>query len=71
MLDEDPKNPYNDYENFATSKVRKGKAVEDTTTPFGSIEDIHNSYHFYVGQLGHMGNVQVAAFDPIFWFHHW
>jgi hypothetical protein len=21
--------------------------------------------------LGHMSDVPVAAFDPIFWFHHW
>lgn len=21
--------------------------------------------------MGHMGDVAVAAFDPIFWLHHW
>ncbi|KAF8249103.1 Di-copper centre-containing protein [Wilcoxina mikolae CBS 423.85] len=38
---------------------------------FASIEMIHNNIHGAVGGgQGHMGNVAVAAFDPIFWLHH-
>ncbi|OLN86707.1 Tyrosinase 5 [Colletotrichum chlorophyti] len=39
-------------------------------TEWGSIEDIHNAVHFYVGGGGQMGNPAIAAFDPIFWLHH-
>ncbi|KAK6527660.1 hypothetical protein TWF694_004640 [Orbilia ellipsospora] len=35
-----------------------------------SIEGIHNTIHNYTGGVGQMGDVPVAAFDPIFWFHH-
>ncbi|KAF4773968.1 hypothetical protein HER10_EVM0007266 [Colletotrichum scovillei] len=35
---------------------------------WGSIEDVHNAVHVYVGN--YMGNVKIAAFDPIFWLHH-
>lgn len=47
----------------------------------GSLEDVHNSVHTYVGGAhtdkagnyvseGHMAAPAVAAFDPIFWLHH-
>jgi tyrosinase len=35
-----------------------------------SLEGIHDMVHVDVGGAGHMGNVPVAAFDPIFWLHH-
>ena len=36
---------------------------------YGSLEDIHNAVHVLVGGLngGHMGKIEVSAFDPIFW----
>lgn len=37
---------------------------------WGSLEDIHNAVHDYVGGGGHMGSVPTSAFDPIFWLHH-
>lgn len=47
----------------------------------GSIEGVHDNYHCYLGgfdlsqekniKIGHMMCVPIAAFDPIFWFHHW
>ena len=39
----------------------------------GSLEgSIHGNYHVLIGGgRGHMSNPTVAAFDPIFWFHHW
>lgn len=37
----------------------------------GSIEDLHNKFHSLIGGTGVMGNPAVAAFDPVFFFHHW
>ena len=40
--------------------------------PSGSLEDIHGQYHELIGDTsGHMSTVPVAAFDPVFFFHHW
>jgi tyrosinase len=54
--------------------------------PFDSVEDIHNNMHVWAGGSapraerlpngrysylqGHMSDPGVAAFDPLFWFHH-
>ena len=35
-----------------------------------SLEGIHDQVHVDVGGNGHMSDPAVAAFDPIFWFHH-
>ncbi|KAF2130392.1 Di-copper centre-containing protein [Dothidotthia symphoricarpi CBS 119687] len=35
----------------------------------GNFETLHDGVHNAFG-LGHMGIVEVSAFDPIFWFHH-
>ncbi|QSS63280.1 tyrosinase [Histoplasma capsulatum] len=36
-----------------------------------NIEFIHNNIHYWVGgDGGHMSQIPVATFDPIFWFHH-
>lgn len=35
----------------------------------GNFETLHDGLHNAFG-LGHMGIVEVSAFDPIFWFHH-
>jgi tyrosinase len=35
------------------------------------LEQLHNNVHVWVGgDRGHMGDIQFAAFDPIFWAHH-
>jgi len=35
------------------------------------LEQLHNNVHVWVGgNAGHMGDIQFAAFDPIFWAHH-
>ncbi len=35
------------------------------------LEQLHNNVHMWVGgNRGHMGDIQLAAFDPIFWAHH-
>ena len=54
---------YNVYEEFATDSANEG--------PSGSLEGIHNDYHGLIGGGGHMSSVPIAAFDPVFWLHHW
>ena len=59
---------YKDYVTFATNGVMKPRAKGDS---YGSLEGIHNTYHNWIGgKGGHMSEVSVAAFDPVFWFHH-
>jgi tyrosinase len=36
----------------------------------GNIETLHDGLHNAFG-LGHMGIIEMSAFDPVFWFHHW
>ncbi|KAJ0302498.1 hypothetical protein COL516b_007033 [Colletotrichum fioriniae] len=52
--------------------VSNNKAFGNKKDPqfenWGSIEDAHNAVHVYIG--GYMGDVRIAAFDPIFWLHH-
>ncbi|RWA09877.1 hypothetical protein EKO27_g5246 [Xylaria grammica] len=46
------------------------------STGYMSLEYIHNNVHILAGGysletgLGHMSDVPVAAFDPLFWLHH-
>ncbi|KAK6360997.1 hypothetical protein TWF730_007112 [Orbilia blumenaviensis] len=35
-----------------------------------SLEGVHDSVHGTIGASGHMGFVDNAAFDPVFWLHH-
>ncbi|KAF7896062.1 hypothetical protein EAF00_006077 [Botryotinia globosa] len=54
--------PYNRFSN-------KGSG----SSGFGNVESIHDTVHTLTGGYiysGHMSVVPVAAFDPIFWFHH-
>ena len=37
---------------------------------YNSVEEMHDGIHTIVGTGGHMGIIQFAAFDPIFWLHH-
>ncbi|KAF9629012.1 hypothetical protein BFW01_g10215 [Lasiodiplodia theobromae] len=54
---------YKDYRNFATAAVGGSSN--------GSLEDFHGNLHVTIGGPGgHMSEVEVAAFDPIFWLHH-
>ena len=64
----------NDYENFSTS----GRIEGYRPALWGSIEALHGLIHSWCGggwlsepAYGHMALVEVAAFDPIFWLHHW
>ncbi|KAI1090370.1 common central domain of tyrosinase-domain-containing protein [Rostrohypoxylon terebratum] len=71
------------WEGFSSTKDHQGQTQADDAN---NLEDIHNSVHNFVGRFffdregraddlklwgsGHMSNVPVAAFDPIFWLHH-
>ena len=55
---------YDDYKRFSTSQKLKDGSRN------GSLEGLHNSYHNNIGGSGHMSQVPVAAFDPVFWMHH-
>ncbi|KZS86904.1 Di-copper centre-containing protein [Sistotremastrum niveocremeum HHB9708] len=65
-----------DYNSFAT--MSRGSATDatgtsktkDVKTDWESLESVHGMAHGLIGGSGHMGQVPVAAFDPIFWFHH-
>ncbi|KAF5001204.1 hypothetical protein FGRMN_1228 [Fusarium graminum] len=60
---------------FASTKWTK-EGYGNDITGFLSLEYIHNNVHNIVGGsdystgVGHMCDVPVAAFDPIFWLHH-
>ncbi|OMP87567.1 Tyrosinase [Diplodia seriata] len=54
---------YKDYTHFATGRK--------TSELNGSLENFHGNYHGIIGgSAGHMSEVEVAAFDPVFWLHH-
>ncbi|EWZ99665.1 hypothetical protein FOWG_00085 [Fusarium oxysporum f. sp. lycopersici MN25] len=60
---------------FASTKwIAEGKGCPNTV--YISLEYIHNNIHNLTGGsdyatgMGHMSDVPVAAFDPIFWLHH-
>ncbi|KAI1084788.1 common central domain of tyrosinase-domain-containing protein [Whalleya microplaca] len=60
---------------FATTKWW-AESEQSLSTGYMSLEYIHNNIHNMTGGtsltdgLGHMSDVPVAAFDPIFWLHH-
>ncbi|KAF4626245.1 hypothetical protein G7Y89_g11919 [Cudoniella acicularis] len=62
-----------DFVSFATtardataSSASKSKVTNDI-----NIEFIHNNIHYWVGgDGGHMSQIPVATFDPVFWLHH-
>jgi tyrosinase len=59
------------YTEFAPMSHNRWADKSKSWTGWGSLEDIHNSVHGYVGGTGHMGDPSIAGFDPIFWLHHW
>ncbi|KAF2024105.1 Di-copper centre-containing protein [Setomelanomma holmii] len=72
--------PYQQFDDVASDRLREG----DLTTTLdlvprspqnsrgeGSLEgSVHGNYHNLIGGRGVMSNPSVAAFDPVFWFHH-
>lgn len=59
------------FEQFATTKY----VASDVPASYLNLEYIHNNIHNWAGgfdaYIGHMTEVPVAGFDPIFWMHHW
>ncbi|KAK1700074.1 hypothetical protein BDP55DRAFT_645836 [Colletotrichum godetiae] len=57
------------YTDFAAvSNNSELGSKKDEFFHWGSIEDVHNAVHDYIG--GNMGFPAISAFDPIFWLHH-
>jgi len=50
------------------SRNRLGEISMPAASVEANVELMHNYVHTYVG--GIMGQVETAAYDPIFWFHH-
>ena len=46
-------------------------SIADDLSQDDSLESIHDAIHNAVGSNGHMAYVPWAAFDPVFWLHHW
>ncbi|KAM0421046.1 hypothetical protein ACHAPT_011117 [Fusarium lateritium] len=68
---------YNDTWGSFSSTKWWAESAQTVTTGYLSLEYIHNNVHNVTGGgdlekggLGHMSDVPVAAFDPIFWLHH-
>jgi hypothetical protein len=63
-----------DFPSFATT-ARNATEVSASATSVVldmNLEFIHNNIHYWVGgDGGHMSQIPVATFDPVFWFHHW
>ncbi|KIJ30584.1 hypothetical protein M422DRAFT_214484 [Sphaerobolus stellatus SS14] len=47
-----------------------GDETEVGQDSLDSLESLHNQMHLLVGMDGRMGEVEFAAFDPLFWLHH-
>jgi tyrosinase len=63
---------FSNYAAFATKKYQRAGKLTD----FASLESVHDNVHGDTGgtsrgNTGHMGHVPVAAFEPLFWLHHW
>lgn len=46
------------------------KTFSNHTSSGNSLESIHDQVHVLIGGNGHMSNVPMAGFDPIFFLHH-
>jgi Common central domain of tyrosinase len=63
-----------DLTDTVLSKETSGKSrdPDGKAATYGSIEGMHNNYHGLIGGSGgHMNHPSIAAFDPVFWMHHW
>ena len=65
--------PYGKFSTVASDKLEKGDMTTFSSPEGrGSLEgSIHGNYHNLIGGNGHMSTPSLAAFDPVFWFHHW
>ncbi|KAK6337080.1 hypothetical protein TWF718_009866 [Orbilia javanica] len=60
------------YECFASTRQYRDPSNPTVRPPLNwfSLEGIHNNLHNWSGGDGHMADVPVAAFDPLFLLHH-
>lgn len=68
---------YDTYQKFSNNGAKVTKP-DGTVEPHSGLEQLHGGYHITIGGYsqartlgGHMSRVPVAAFDPVFWLHHW
>lgn len=61
---------YQFYSDIATNAFGGGPKGPNNRGK-GSMESLHGTYHSLIGGTGQMGDPKFAAFDPVFWFHHW
>lgn len=73
------------FHDFGTKRAPRHGPKESISKDFAfdSCESLHDGLHGWCGGgwtvaddhdirlLGHMSHVPLAAFDPIFWVHHW
>jgi hypothetical protein len=59
-----------EYSSFATTAQLSD---DQNVASDVNIEYLHNNVHGWVGgdYNGHMSQIPVATFDPLFWLHHW
>ncbi|KAK1830571.1 hypothetical protein QBC39DRAFT_353383 [Podospora conica] len=67
--------PYGNLSSVASDQLAQGDLTffekRDTLNGSGSLEgSLHGNYHNLIGGRGHMSTPTLAAFDPVFWFHH-
>ena len=76
---------FQEYEPFASTRYSQTHPAEHVKnvlpTEHLSLEMVHNNIHEWSGgsqrddagvpTQGHMANVPVSSFDPVFWMHHW
>lgn len=61
------------YTNFGAMCCNLFPGAESGWSNWGSLEDVHNAVHNYIGNGGnggHMGSIAISSFDPVFWLHH-
>jgi hypothetical protein len=57
------------YEEFSSAPTKVGRT--NTAVSYVPLETPHNSLHDIIGgNNGNMSNIDIAAFDPVFWLHH-
>jgi tyrosinase len=57
---------FQNYNAFSNNRWLQNQQPGD----YGSLENIHDNLHGTIGGGGHMGDLGVSAFDPVFWLHH-
>ncbi|KAK6521474.1 hypothetical protein TWF506_001687 [Arthrobotrys conoides] len=72
LLSHQDSSPFAAYECFASTRKYSDPRDKTIRPPLNwlSLEAIHNNLHNWSGGLGHMSEIPVSAFDPLFMLHH-